>query len=118
MIRSSGQYAVVDGVEQFVEVKAPDYVRVAGPHGAVRHEIDDLEDLLSVRTEATWRGGRIAVSEVRGEECGFNTFDQGLAEREGLAGDVYNGWHGAAPLAELSEVSERVSSIHPRRRGS
>lgn len=118
MIRSSGQYAVVDGVEQYVELKAPDYVRVAGPHGTVRLEIDDLDDLLSVRTEATWRGGRIAVGAVAGEECGFNTFDQALAEREGLAGDAYNGWHGAAALAELSDVGERVSSIHPRRRGS
>ena len=50
------------------------------------------------------------------DECGFFTSDKDLAEREGLAGDSYNGWHGAAPLAELTDVDERVTSIHPRRR--
>ena len=116
MIRSSGLYAVLDGTDHPVDVKAPDHVTVAGPHGPVRHDIDRLDDLLSVRTQATWRGGRIAVTDVRGDECGFVTNDGALAEREGLAGDFHNGWHGAAPVAELSDVSERVTSIHPRRR--
>ena len=28
---------------------------------------------------------------VAGDECGFDTSDRGLAERESLAGDFYNG---------------------------
>jgi len=31
------------------------------------------------------------------------------AEREGLAGDPYNGWHGSASVTELTDVDERVS---------
>ena len=58
------------------------------------------------------------MSVVAGDECSFNTTDQRLAEREGLDGDFHNGWHGAAPLDELTDVDERVTSIHPRRRES
>lgn len=118
MIRSSGLYAVLAGETIHVELHGSDHVNLAGPYGMVRHEMDELDDLLSVRTSATWRGGRISVSVVSGEECGFNTNDQALAKREGLAGDFYNGWHGAAPLDELTDVDERVTSIHPRRRES
>jgi hypothetical protein len=78
--------------------------------------MDELDDFLSVRTDAVWRGGKISVSAVAGDECGFFTNDSALAEREALAGDSYNGWHGSAPLAELTDVNERVTSIHPRRR--
>ena len=118
MIRPSGLYAVLAGRTVPVELHGKDYVKLAGPYGMVRHEMDELDDFLSVKTFATWRGGTISVSAVAGEECGFNTNDQPLAEREGLAGDFYNGWHGSAPLAELTDVDERVTSIHPRRRES
>ena len=118
MIRPSGLYAVLAGETVPVELHGSDYVKLAGPYGMVRHELDELDDYLSVKTFATWRGGRISVSAVSGDECGFNTNDQELAEREGLAGDFYNGWHGSAPLAELTDVDERVTSIHPRRRES
>ncbi len=118
MIRPSGLYAVVDGDEVHVASHGRDYVTIAGPSGPVRHEMDDLDDFRSVRTTATWRGGEISVSAVSGDECGFFTNDQGLAEREGLAGDFYNGWHGAASSAELTDVNEKVTSIHPRRRDS
>lgn len=115
-IRPPGHYAVIDGVELPVTVSARDYVQVAGEHGPVRHEIEDLDDLLSVNVRARWRDGDISVNAVSGDEVGFYTNDGALAKREGLGGDFYNGWHGAAPVAELSDVTERVSSIHPRRR--
>ena len=117
MIRPSGLYAVVDGEQIQVESHGRDFVRLSGT-GSARTDLDDLEDFLSVKTSAVWRGGKISVSAVSGDECGFFTNDSGLAEREGLAGDSYNGWHGSAPLSELTEVDERVTSIHPRRRES
>jgi hypothetical protein len=117
-MRSPGLYAVLDGEEIRVAAHGSDFVKVPGPYGLVRHEMDELDDFLSVRTHATWRGGRIAVNAVSGDECGFFTDDKGLAQREGLAGDLYNGWRGAAPLAELTDVDEKVTSIHPRRRES
>lgn len=107
-------YAVIDGEEVRVDSHARDFVRIGG----VRREIDDLDDFLSVATKATWRSGTIAVSAVSGDEVGFFTNDGALAEREGLAGDSYNGWHGAASVAELTDVDEKVTSIHPRRRGA
>lgn len=116
VIRPSGLHAVLAGETVHVKMHDSDHVYVAGPYGSVQHEMDELDDLLSVRTSATWRGGRIAVSVVSGDGCTFNTTDQRLAEREGLDGDFYNGWHGAAPLDELTDVDERATSIHPRRR--
>lgn len=118
VIRPSGLYAVIDGEEIHLASHARDSVTVVGPTGAVRHAMDELEDFRSVKTFATWRGGTISINAVSGGECGFFTHDQGLAEREGLAGDFYNGWHGAAPSAELADVDEKVISIHPRRRES
>lgn len=118
MIRPSGLYAVVGGEQIQVESHGRDFVRLPSTTGSVRTDIDDLEDFVSVATKARWRGGEVAISAVSGEECGFFTNDRELAEREGLAGDAYNGWHGSAPLSELSDVDERVTSIHPRRRES
>lgn len=118
MIRPSGLYAVLGGETVPVELHGKGYVKLAGPYGMVRHELDELDDYLSVKTDAVWRGGTISVSAVQGDECGFFTHDGAMARREGLAGDTYNGWHGAAPLDELTDVDERVTSIHPRRRES
>lgn len=115
MIRPSGLYAVIDGAEIRVHSHGPGYVTVPGPAGPVRHELEELDDFVSVKTFATWRGGQVAISAVSGDECGFHTNDSTMAEREGLAGDPYNGWHGAARVAELVDVNERVTSIHPRR---
>lgn len=115
MIRQSGFYAIVDGEQIEVESHGRDFVRLPGT-GSVRTDIADLEDFVSVKTYAVWRGGKISVSAVSGDACGFFTHDSALAQREGLAGDTYNGWHGSAPLAELTDVDERVTSIHPRRR--
>lgn len=114
-IRPPGHYAVVDGVQQRVAVSGYDHVLVDTEHGRVRHDLDDLDDLLSVGVRARWRGGDIAVTGVEGDEAGFVTDDRDLARREGLPGDVRDGWYGAAPVSELSDVTERVSSIHPRR---
>ena len=57
MIRPSGLYAVLAGETLPVELHGSDYVKLAGPYGMVRHELDELDDFLSVRTSATWRGG-------------------------------------------------------------
>lgn len=116
MIRPSGLYAVLRGEEIHVHSHGRDYVTLPAPSGPVRHELDELDDFVSIKTFATWRGGQVAISAVSGDECGFFTNDQALAEREGLAGDTYNGWHGSAALSELTDVDERVTSIHPRRR--
>lgn len=113
-IRSPGLYAVLRGEEVLVSSHGPGYVRLPAPYGTVRHEMDELDDFRSVKTVAQWRGGKVSVNAVSGDECGFYTNDQRLAEREGLSGDFYNGWHGAALLAELTEVEETVTSIHRR----
>lgn len=115
MTRPSGLYAVFDGDEIKVHSHGRDYVTVPGASGPVRHALSELDDFLSVKTFATWRGGRVTISAVSGEECGFHTSDASLAEREGLAGDTYNGWHGATQVAELVDVEETVTSIQPRR---
>jgi hypothetical protein len=57
----------------------------------------------------------LSVYQGAGDECGFFTDDGAVAERERLAGDTYNGWHGSAPLHELGDVDERVTSVQPRR---
>jgi len=114
--REPGRYAVIDGVEQRVAAAAQDYVLVDGPDGRVRHEMDDLDDLLSVKVHARWKGADVAIGGLQGDGARFYTWDRDLAEREGLVGDVHDGWGGIAPLSELTDVTEKVSSIHPRRR--
>ncbi len=114
--RQPGRYAVIDGVEKHVSAAAADYVLVDGENGRVRHEMGDLDDLLSVSVHARWKGADIAIGGVQGEDVRFYTWDRDLAESEGLPGDVRDGWGGIAPLSELTDVTERVASIHPRRR--
>lgn len=118
VIREPGQYAVVDGAEHHVVIIGREYVRVARPGGVglVQHAVADLDDLFSVAIFATWRGGRIVLGSVAGDECGFYTDDRRLVEAEGLPGNPYDGWRGVAPLAELNDVEERVRSVHPRNR--
>jgi hypothetical protein len=45
---------------------------------------------------------------------GIRTNSSQLAEREGLAGDQYGGWHGEASADELTDVEEQVRPV-PRR---
>ena len=117
-LRSPGRYAVIDGVE-VKAVCGKDHVWVRDEHGRqVRHEMADIDDLLSTSTLATWRGAQIALSAVQGDECHFYTSNSELAQAEGLPGDIYNGWMGSAPLGELEDVRVRTTSIHPGRRGS
>ena len=118
MIRPTGLYAVLGGEEIHVQSHGTGFVRLPAAIGSVRKEIDELDDFVSVKTYATWRGGTISVNAVSGDEVGFYTNDGALAEREGLAGDSYNGWHGAASVEELTDIDEKVTSIHPRRRGA
>lgn len=115
-MRSPGRYAVIDGVEVRVAATAQDHVLVDGDDGPVRHEIDDLDDLVSVRVTARWKGADIAIGEVQDDAVRFYTWDRDLAESESLVGDVRDGWGGLAPVPELTDVTERVSSFHPRRR--
>lgn len=116
--REPGRYAVIGGTERRVAAVAKDYVLVDGDDGRVRYEIDDLDDLLSVSVHARWKGAEIAVGGVQGDGARFYTWDRDLADSEGLVGDVRDGWGGIAPLSELTDVTEKVSSIHPRRRPS
>lgn len=116
LFRPPGHYAVIDGIEHPVRGSAYDYVLVVGEHGDVRYDMDDLDDLLSVKVRARWQDSDISINAVSGDEVGFYTNDRNLAERQGLGGDFRNGWFGSAPVSELSEVVEKVSSIHPRRR--
>ncbi|MCY7402531.1 MAG: hypothetical protein LH477_16530 [Nocardioides sp.] len=115
-LRPPGHYAVIDGVELPVMVSAYDYVKVAGDRGPVRHEMGQLDDLLSVGVKARWRGGDVPRNPRDRHPVGLNKNPRPPPHREGLGGDFYNGWHGSAPVSELSEITERVSSIHPRRR--
>lgn len=117
VIRPPGHYAVIDGVEHRVTA-AYDHVLLPSGDGAVRYEMDQLDDLLSVGVRARWRGAEIAIGGVQGDEVRFYTWDRDLAESEGLVGDVRDGWGGIAPSSELTDITERVSSIHPRRRES
>jgi hypothetical protein len=116
MTREPGRYAVIGGAEQRVSAVADDYVLVDSADGRVRHEMDDLDDLLSVKVRARWKGADVAIGGVQGDGARFYTWDRDLAESEGLVGDVRDGWGGIAPVSELTDVTERVSSIHPRRR--
>ncbi len=114
--RQPGRYAVIDGVEHRVAAAATDYVLVDADGDRQRHEMADLDDLLSVAVSARWKGADIAVGGIDGDTARFYTWDRDLADREGLVGDVHDGWGGLAPVSELTDVVERVSSIHPRRR--
>jgi hypothetical protein len=116
--REPGRYAVVDGTEVRVAAAAQDYVLVDGDDGRVRYEMDELDDLLSVKVHARWKGADIAIGGFQGDDARFYTWDRELAESERLTGDVHDGWGGIAPVSELTDVTEKVSSIHPRRRRS
>lgn len=118
VIREPGRYAVIDGTEVRVDAAAQDYVLVTREGERLRYEMDDLDDLVSVDVRALWQGADIAIGGVQGGEVRFYTWDRDLAEREGLVGDVRDGWGGIAPVSELTDITERVSSIHPRRRES
>lgn len=113
-LRAPGHYAVIDGVEHYVLVTAADHVTIAGPSGPIRYAMDDLADLRSVGVRAVWRGGQVAVRSVSGGRAELLTNDRALAEREGLFGDFRDGWYAEASADELSDVVERVSSIHPK----
>ena len=116
VLRPPGRYAVIDGAELRTRVVGDDYVLVPGEDGDVRYEMDQLDDLLSVGVRARWRGGDVVVDKVDGDQVGFYSDDRALIEREGLFGDARDGWYGTAPLSELTDVTEIVASIHPRRR--
>ena len=115
MIREPGRYARVDGHD--LPVTAIDGDEVWVEEDGVRRAIDrstvDLE-VYKVDVLASWHGEPVALSGVRGAMAGILTTSNALAEREGLAGDQYGGWHGEVAIGELTDVVERVRPI-PRR---
>lgn len=111
-MRPPGLHAVLRGEEIPVFSHGTDHVSFRTPYGSERHEMEELDDLVSVSVTAQWRGGKVSINAVADDECGFCTSDSDLARREGLAGDFHNGWHGAAAMSELTDVVEKVTSIH------
>jgi hypothetical protein len=113
--RLPGTYARVGGRELPVTALGREEVWVE--EDGVRRPIDrgaaDLE-VFQVDVLASWHGEPVALSGVRGAMAGILTNSNALAEREGLAGDQYGGWHGEVAIAELTDVVERVRPI-PRR---
>ena len=114
-MRASGQYAVLDGQEFAVIGRGRHEVTIDLGTGPGHHAITELEDLLKVVTTAEWHGEEIVVNGVDATSAGFFTSSRRLAEGRGLPGDQYGGWTGVAPIGELSNVQERVVSVHPGR---
>ena len=114
-MRASGQYAVVGGRELAVIGRGRHEVTVDPGTGPQRLPLTDLDDLLKVVTTAKWHGEEVVVSGVDATTAGFYTSSRRLAEGQGLPGDQYGGWTGVAPIEELSNVQERVVSVHPGR---
>lgn len=115
MIREPGRYARVDGHD--LRVTGIDGDDVWVEEDGVRRPIDrravDFE-VYKVDVLASWHGEPVALNGIRGAMAGILTTSKALAEREGLAGDQYGGWHGEVALDELTDVVERVRPI-PRR---
>jgi hypothetical protein len=114
-MRASGQYAVVAGEQLSVIGRSRDAVTVDPGSGPRHVAIADLDDLLKVLTTASWDGEEVVVNGVGAATVGVLTHSRALAESRGLHGDQYGGWSGEAPIEELSNVQERVVSIHPGR---
>lgn len=83
--------------------------------GPQHRSLTELDDLLKVVTTAEWHGEEVVVNGVDSTTAGFYTSSRRLAEDQGLSGDQYGGWTGVAPIEELSNVQERVVSVHPGR---
>ena len=72
-------------------------------------EANQVGDVVRVRVEANWRGGKVMVSQMKGDDAVlFLTDDKALATREGLYGDHYTRWAGVALVRELSSIEETV----------
>lgn len=115
MIREPGTYALIDGRELRVTARARDEVWVEedGQRRPVDRN-DDTIQLYDVVVSARWHGQPVDVSGVRGSMVGIRTNSSQLAEREGLAGDQYGGWHGETSVDQLTDVEEQVRPV-PRR---
>jgi hypothetical protein len=115
MIREPGRYARVEGRD--LRVTGIDGDEVWVEEDGARRPIDrrtvDVE-VYRVDVLASWHGEPVALSGITGESAGILTNSNALAEREGLAGDQNGGWHGEVPLAELTDLVEKVRPI-PRR---
>lgn len=115
MIREPGTYAVVGGRELKVTARSRDEVWVEedGERRPVDRN-DDAVQIFDVVVSARWGGEPVDVSGVRGSMVGIRTNSAVLAEREGLAGDQYAGWHGETSADQLTDIEERVRPL-PRR---
>ncbi|MGX9902263.1 hypothetical protein ACW0JT_25095 [Arthrobacter sp. SA17] len=75
-------------------------------------EADQVGDVLHVSVRANWRGGKVVVSHLEGDDAVlFLTDDRTLAARERLYGDQYSGWGGVALVRELSSIEEVVKVV-------
>jgi len=113
--REPGTYALVDGRELRVTARGRDEIWVE--EDGVRRPLDRNDEAVEVYdiiVEARWGGEPVYVSGVRGSMVGIITSSSQLAEREGLAGDQYGGWHGETSADQLTDVEERVRPV-PRR---
>jgi hypothetical protein len=115
VIREPGTYAVVDGRELRVTARARDEVWVEedGQRRPVDRN-DDAIQIFDVIVSARWDGEPVDVAGVHGSMVGIRTNSSALAERQGLAGDQYGGWHGETSADELTDIEEQVRPV-PRR---
>ena len=123
-MRTTGVWTTYQGEERRVSsrVDVPE-IRLADPADssrlAERVSPDDIGDVLRVTVTARWRGGEVVVSHLQGDDhVLFRTEDAALAEREGLHGDRYSGWGGAAAREELEDVREQVTVLEKGPRAS
>jgi hypothetical protein len=89
-------------IHEDVPPPSPVYEVSASEVGPIEH----------VTTLATWRGGRVILSdEAEPGRFGFYSDDAELAARESLHGDQYSGWTGIAAAEELEDVTETVKVL-------
>ena len=82
-------------------------------------EANQVGDVVRVRVEANWPGGKVMVSQMKGDDAVlFLTDDKALATREGLYGDHYTRWAGVALVRELSSIEETVKFVRQSEGGT
>ena len=81
-MRSSGLYAVLAGEILHVKMHDSDHVQVEGPLGRlVRHEMDELDDLLSVRTATSSWPPELSIRQIpdpRGRSVAAPVWNSGI----------------------------------------
>lgn len=77
--------------------------------------IPDLEALTLVRWRGTWRGLPVELVHAAGEQLSvqFQGEDGQRASDSGLAEVDYRVWRGLVPRAEVAEVHDEATPLHP-----